>query len=184
MTVLRLMRRRGCFPNEITEINAIGCVDNFDAALRIVGFTLRQNWFTGRGAFQAVFAKPIAHLSANALLAKYGEQRYKFDTALANPIRQYVRTHQIDEAITLALEASHIATSQKLYQDEYRKCSSFFKARLADGNDEDNLYYAYGIAAALNRDWTVAVPMLKIALKRAYSEKRAEHIKSLLAHAE
>jgi len=184
LAVLRLTRRRGCSPNEVLVVNAIGRVETFDAALRIIDFTLRQGWFAGRGAFEAAFAKPIYHLSAKELLAKYHELAYSFDSALGNPIRQYRRTGQHEQALLLALEAPHNATAQKLYRERYTQCKDFFKSRLAEGNDEDNLYYAYGIAAALNEDWMVAVPMLMVALERSYSDKRADHIKSLLRRAE
>jgi len=44
------------------------------------------------------------------------------------------------------------------------------------GSDEDNLYYAYGIAAHANQDWPVMKKQLEVALQRAYAEKRKVHI--------
>ena len=60
-------------------------------------------------------------------------------------------------------------------------CRDFFENEISKGSTEDNLYYAYGIAAALNDDWEHAIPMLKLADSRAYAEKRREHIASLLS---
>ena len=81
----------------------------------------------------------------------------------------------------LALIAPHVGAAQKLYRDRYALCRDFFQAQLLAGNDDDNVYYALGVAAALNGDWIIAEPNLKTALVRSYASKRADHIKDLLS---
>src|SRR6056297_380142 len=115
------------------------------------------------------------------LLTAYHALPRKYPQALGNPIRQYRRTRQHEQALWLTLAAPHIGAALKLYRDRYEQCRDFFLARLADGEDGDNLYYAFGIAAALNGDWANGLPMLEEARTRATHEKRIAHIDRLLA---
>lgn len=181
MAVLRLMRRKNVTPDEISVTTAIGSAPDFPEALRIVDFALLQGWFVGRGAFQAAFAHPVHHLDVDELLTAYHGRKYKYDTALGSPIRQYIRENKLAEALLLTLVAPNIGAAQKIYRTKYSECLLFFQGQINIGNDDDNLYYAWGIASALNRDWANAIPMLGEARLRATHEKRIAHIDELLA---
>jgi murein L,D-transpeptidase YcbB/YkuD len=181
--ILKEMADNGVTPNEKTVTTALKKTQTFEAALELVDFCLTKKLFVGRGAFQAAYSKPITHLSAEALLTQYHSREFKFDTALENPINQYRRAHREDQALLLTLVAPHVAAAQKLYREKYDICRAFFEAQIKSGNDEDNLYYAFGIAAALNGDWNNAKPNLKIALDRSHAEMRSEHITRLLSEA-
>ncbi len=177
------MKDNGVTPNEITVIAALKTTEAFGAALGLIDLCLDKGFFAGRGAFEAAYSKPIAHLSAEELLAQYHGRKYKFDTALEGPINQYRRARREDQALLLTVVAPHVAAAQKLYREKYDLCRAFFEAQIKSGNDEDNLYYAFGIAAALNGDWKNAKKNLKIALERSYADKRSDHIKRLLSEA-
>ncbi len=170
-------------PNGITIVTAIGKSGTFEEALCLADHCIAKGFFVGRGAFEAAYSKPISHLTAERLLAEYHARPYKFDTSLEGPINQYRKSRQSDQALPLTLAAPHVGAAQKLYRQEYALCRSYFEAERASGNDEDNVYYAYGIAAALNGDWKNARPNLKIALARAHAAKRIEHIARLLSQA-
>ena len=80
----------------------------------------------------------------------------------------------------LCLAAPYIEAVLKLYREEPDVCYEFFESELAADNDEDNLYYAYGICCFENGEKFKARKFLKIALERAYAPKRKEHIESML----
>ena len=181
--ILKEMTENGVTPNEITVVAAIKTTVAFGAALGLIDLCLNNGYFAGRGAFEAAYSKPIAHLSAEELLAQYHGRKYKFDTALEGPINQYRRARREDQALLLTVVAPHVGAAQKLYREKYDLCRAFFEAQITSGNDEDNLYYAFGIAAALNGDQKNAKKYLTIALDRSYAEKRSDHIKRLLSEA-
>ena len=177
--ILAEMTANGVTPNEITTTTVIMLGKTFVDALRLVDFCLGEGFFVGRGAFEGAFSKSIVHLSAEELLIEHHRRKYKFDTALQGPINQYRQAGLEEQALRLTLVAPHIGAAQKFYREEYTLCRSFFEAELMAGNDEDNVYYALGIAAALNGHWGNAKPNLEIALERSYADKRVDHIKSL-----
>ncbi len=80
----------------------------------------------------------------------------------------------------LCLAAPHIETARKLYREEPEVCSEFFEGERAADNDEDNLYYAYGICCFENGENSKARELLKISFERAYAPKRKEYIGSML----
>lgn len=179
--ILKEMADNGVTPSEVTVSTAIKKCNTFEDALGLVDFCLGKNFFVGRGSFEAAFSKSITHLTADQLLSEYHARKFKFDTALEGPINQYRRADRLDQALILILFAPHLGAAQKLYRERYIPCRAFFQAQLAAGNDEDNVYYALGIAAALNGDWEIAKPNLQVALERSYASKRGDHIKNLLS---
>jgi plasmid stability protein len=179
--ILKEMADNGVTPNEITVISAVKKTKTFEDALGLIDFCCDKNFFVGRGAFQAAFSKSITHLTAEQLLAEYHARKYKFDTALESPINQYRRAGRADLALMLTLVAPQVGSAQRLYRDNYTLCRAFFQTQLAAGNEGDNVYYALGIAAALNGDWEIAKPNLKTALERSYASKRVDYIKTLLS---
>ena len=170
-------------PNEISVTTALKNMDTFSTGLKLVDWCLAKKLFVGRGAFQALYSNKITHLSAEALLVEYHERAFKFDTSLEGPMNQYRKTGQLDQALVLTMVAPHVGAAQKMYREEYDFCKSYFEAELETGNDEDNLYYAYGIAATLNEDWQMAWQNLKIARERCVEglgDKRIRHIDGLI----
>jgi pentacotripeptide repeat protein len=179
--ILKEMRDNDITPNEISVTTAIKKADGFSSALEFVDDGLRHGEFVGRGAFQAAFSHPVAHLSAKELLVEYNKRPYKFESALEGPINQYRKTGQPEQAVELVLFAPHTGAAQRYYREEYDQVCVFFDAEVAAGSDEDNLHYAYGIAAHINTDWPMALKHLTIALDRAYAKPRIKHTKTLLA---
>ena len=178
--VLDEMRAAGITPEELSVALAVKQCSNFEEAMALTDYCLDQGWFVGPGAYGAVYSFPIAHMSGDELLNVYFAKKYKFDTALEGPINQYRKAGMMQDATRVALVGPQTGAAQRLFRQRYDDCRSFFDAEFEKGEDGDNLYYAYGIAAALNGDWTVAVPMLEVARERAYAPKRQQHIDRLL----
>jgi len=182
--ILEEMKEAGVTPNEIT-LTAIlkNATDTLEDAIGLAQEWLTSGYFVGRGAWGAVFAKPVLHLSAEELLTLYNAQRFKFETALENPINQYRAARRDDDALLLLLAAPYTGASIKYFREDYATTSAYFQAELDAGNDEDNLYYAYGIAAHTNQDWAVMRVHLGVAFQRAYAEKRKNHIRRMMEDA-
>jgi uncharacterized glyoxalase superfamily protein PhnB len=173
------------FPNiACRELSSsfISLATNFEDALEAVRHLRSKDHFVGRKEYDKVFSFPIVHMTASELLLVFAEQEFHFDTSLESPINQYRKTHRAEQALQLLLVAPYVGAAGKFYREEYDLCRSYFEAEIETGNDEDNLHYAYGMAAALNGDWEPARSHLGIALERCFPEadKRREHIRSLI----
>lgn len=155
---------------------------NFEEALELAAYLRNENHFVGRGEWDKVYSYSISHLSAEGLLGIFFSHEFHFDTSLEGPLNQYRKNNKMGQALIVALAAPHVPAAQKLYREEYEVCKTYFEAELEAGSDEDNLHYAYGIAASLNDDWAPARCHLAIALKRCYknAERRRLHIGSLI----
>jgi hypothetical protein len=179
--VLKEMEDKGVTPDEVTRSTIIKSAATFETALALIDLFLLKKDFVGRGTFEATFAKSIIHLTAGELLIEYNKRAFKFDTSLQSPINQYRKAGLFDQALALTLFAPHVGASQKFYREDFDRCKEYFRSEIMAGNNDDNLFYAFGIAASLNGDWENAEPNLKIALDRAYAEKRISHIQELLS---
>ena len=176
------MKKNKVPPNEITVITGIKKCENFGAALEFSDWCLTKKYFVGQGAYKAVYSFPVADLPAAELLAEYHARQYSRPEALESPINQYRNSGQADQALRLLFSAPYVGAAQKFYREDYKSCKAYFDAELAAGNDEANLHYAYGIAAAAKGDCKPARRHLNIALERCFesAHKRRKHIQDLL----
>jgi hypothetical protein len=160
----------------------ISLADSFESAVEAAIYLRSKGHFVGRSEYDKIFSFPIADMSASYLLDIFFSQEFHFETSLESPINQYRKTGQAEQALQLLLAAPHVGAAGKFYREEYNLCRSYFEAELGAGNDEDNLHYAYGIAAALNEEWATAWRHLEIALERCFQDahKRRAHIRSLI----
>ena len=156
-------------------------IDTFEEAVEELPHLRSLGYFTGRSIYESAFSKDITHLGAGELLEIYQKLPFKFDTALSSPINQYRVAGLISEAMILMLFSPHIGSAQKLLREVYGDCINFLERRLSSGDDEDNIYYALGIAAYSNGDWELAHRYLSCALTRAYARPRIEYINRLLS---
>lgn len=178
--ILRAMRRFKVVPDDISIFSAVAICERFEEAFEIIEFAFREGWQVGGSSMTALFSRPITHLTAKDVLAAYFALPFQWDVSLGNVIRQFRRDQRHRDAVIVCLAAPHIPPAQKYYKERYRVCEPEFRALRAEGNDEDNLYYAYGIAAALNKDAAVAREMLGVARQRATHPNRVVHIDRLL----
>ena len=157
--------------------------DSFENALSAAKYLRSERHFVGRGEYDRVFKHPITHYSASELLEIYSAQEFKFDTSLESPINQYRQALKEEDALQLLIAAPHVGAAQKYYREDYTKCKSYFRLEFERGNDEDNLHYAFGVAAALNEDWQFAQKHLNIALQRCFknASKRRGYIEYLIS---
>ena len=162
----------------------ISLANKFEHALELAIYLRNNDHFVGRKEWDKVYSYSLSHISAKDLLEIFYSQEFYFYTSLESPMNQYRRSNQMDQALILVLIAPYLPAAQKLYRENYQFCKSYFEAELGAGNDEDNLHYAYGIAASLNDDWTPARCHLTIALERCNkdAERRRLHIESLIGN--
>jgi pentatricopeptide repeat protein len=176
-----------CFPDTACrELSSsfISLSDDFYCALNAAKYLRSEGHFVGRKEYDKVFSFPISSIPVQNLLQEFFNQEFHFDTSLENPINQYRNNNKPEQALQLLLISPYVGAAQKFYRQEYDLCKSYFDAELEGGNDEDNLHYAYGIAAVLNEDWDPARRHLEIALVRCFAdaEKRRRHIRSLIVN--
>jgi len=167
-------------PNEVTVTTIIKKSSCFEAAVELVDFLASEKIFTGLGAYSAVFSKSITDIDAKQLLKIYAERPYQFGESLQSPLNQYRKAGKWNDAFRVSPEAPHTGAAQKFFREKYEICLPLFLSELEGGSDDDNLHYAFGIAACLNGDWLNAALHLKIALERSYHPKRTAYVNSLL----
>ena len=148
----------------------ISLASRFEEALETAAHLHAKGHFVGRAEYEKVFSFSVVHLPAARLLEDYFNSELRFDTSLESPINQYRSAGQPEEALQLLPVAPYVGAAQKFYRQEIDLCASYFEAELAAGNDDDNIHYAYGIAACLNADWVPASRHLNIALERCFPE--------------
>jgi pentatricopeptide repeat protein len=178
--VLDEMKDAGVAPNVVTCQTLVKHAPSFEVALQFEK-ELDRSWLVfSSGLYTAIFAKSVKHLDADELIAAYLACHRQFGEALGSPINQYRADQRPADAFAIALVAPHIPAAQKFWRERYAVCKGLFVKALEDGGDEDNLHYAYGIAAAINRDNGPALRHLAIARDRATHPKRIIHIDGLL----
>jgi len=175
-----LIKIRGEFPGEGQLTALLSKVEKFEIAVQLAIEFRERGFFTGRSIYEAIFAKPIIQYSAKELLGVYNNLPFKFGSSLQNPIRQYRNVGQLDQAFYLCLAAPETGAAKKFFREEFDFCKGMFEAELKAGNNEDNLFYAYGIAAILKEDWSTAKKHLEVALERPCHEKRIADIERML----
>ncbi len=152
---------------------------DFEAGLSLVDSLDKTLPVFSRGLYCALYANNIVHLDLDDLIEIYLGAR-QFGEALESPINQFRRAKRPADAFRLALIAPHTGAAQKFFRECYAACLPLFRSAMEAGDENDNLHYAFGIAAALNMDWAVAMKHLSIARERAYHPARVKHIDSLL----
>jgi tetratricopeptide (TPR) repeat protein len=167
-------------PDEVTTTTMLKKADNFETGAMLIDLLEAKGVYAGLGSYCAVFSKPITHLSSEQLLKVYFARPHRFGESLQSPINQYRRIKRYYDAFCISLVAPHTSAALKLFRDEYNICLHHFLSELKKGVDDDNLHYAFGIAACLNKDWPNADIHLRVALQRSYHPKRTAHIKALL----
>jgi pentatricopeptide repeat protein len=171
----------GVMPNLVTSTTLIKFSPDFETALTFVS-GLDQSWLVfSSGLYSALFAKPVDHLEAHNLIEIFFAGFRQFGDALQSPINQYRRAHKHKDAFLISLIAPQTGAAQKLYRERYGDCQPWFRAAIDGEDDNDNLHYGFGIAAALNQDWENAFKHLEVARQRATHEKRIAHIDQLLS---
>ncbi len=181
--VLDEMLAAGVSPDEITltTLLKVGAKFNEGCELAVFAREAPRMWFTGRGFYTALFARPIDHISAKELLAKYAELPFSFDTSLENPIRQYRRTRQQDQALDICVRFPYLPAAEKFFRERAEYCLSALSEMIVGGEENVDVHYAAGVAAQLNRRWDQAEERLKIAHEIATDPTRAEDIRSRLS---
>ena len=179
--VLDEMVAAGARPNEVTMTTLVTKAPSFEQGCNLAREAKDgHDWYTGRGFYQALFARPILHLEATALLVAYNSLPFRFESALENPIRQYRYGMRYDDAMILCLFSPQLPSAQKFYREQYEVCREYLGKLHEPTNNDSNYHYCFGIAAHANRDWQLARRHLTAARELAYATARKEHIDQLL----
>jgi Domain of unknown function (DUF4062)/Pentatricopeptide repeat domain len=179
--VLDEMVAAGATPNEVTLITLVTKAPSFEQGCDLAREAKSgHDWYTGRRFYQALFARPILHLDATALLLAYNSLPLRFENALENPIRQYRYVKRYEDAMILCLFSPHLPSAQKFYREQYEVCREYLGKLHKPTNNDSNYHYCFGIAAHANRDWQLAHRHLTAARELAYANARKEHIDQLL----
>jgi len=174
------MTKRGISPNEVTCITLVKQAPDFNSALTLTKQLIKDQVFTGRGYFSALFAKDITHLSGEELLEIYNSLPFRFETSLEPAIKTYVNRRKLDDALRLCLFSPHLPAAVRLYKLNPEKCLAWFRDRLEKEPGSSNGLYGLGICLFTNGYISDAEPHLRQALILAYSDKRKEHIENML----
>ena len=178
--VFNEMRAADIAPNVVTFSTVLARAPDFATSLSFIDSLDRTLPVFSRGLYCALYAKNIVHLDSTKLIEIYLGGFRQFGEALESPINQYRRAKRPADAFRLALIAPHTGAARRFFKERYAVCLPLFRSAMEAGEDDDNLHYAFGIAAALNKDWVLAKKHLLIARERAYHPARVEHIDSLL----
>lgn len=180
--VLDEMVEASVSPNEITLTTLLKVGATFDEGCKLAVFArdTSRAWFTGRGFYSALFARPIDHISAEELLAKHAELPFSFDTSLENPIRQYRRTRQEEQALEICVRFPYLPAAVKFFRERAEYCLPKLSEMFAEGEESEDVYYAAGIASQINQHWEQAEERLKMAREIATAPARVEDIRARL----
>jgi pentatricopeptide repeat protein len=178
--VFNEMRAADIAPNVVTVTTVLAKAPDFATGLSFVDSLDRTLPVFSHGLYCALYAKDIVHLDSTKLIEIYLGGFRQFGEALESPIKQYRRAKRLADAFRVALIAPHTHAAQKFFRERYAACLPLFRSAMESGVENDNLHYAFGIAAALNKDWALAMEHLPIARERAYHPARVEYIDRLL----
>ena len=173
------MVEAGLTPNDTTLTTLVSMVPDFAAARHLARQVSAAKLPVG-GFYCTLFARPIAHLAAQELLLIYHSMPFKYELSLENPIRQYVKSNRLEEAMQICLFSPHLEAAKKFYREHYNFCHQYLVSAEIRGMDTDNFHYCFGIAAYLNSEWGRAIKHLRIALERAYASARIDYIGAML----
>ncbi len=174
------MIEAGVEPDELTHSTLVSLVPEFESGCDLARELSERSLFCGLGFYSALFARPVLHLTSMELLAAYQSLPFRFEKSLQNPIRQYVNSGRLEDAIQICLFSPHLQSAQKFYKDSYEFCFSYLENLEQDGEDSDNFHYCFGIVSFLNDDFSRANKHLRVALERAYATARIDHISCML----
>jgi pentatricopeptide repeat protein len=174
------MRKADIPPNVVTVTTVLAKAPDFATGLSFVDSLDKTLPVFSHGLYCALYAKDIVHIDSTKLIEIYLGGFRQFGEALESPINQYRRARRPTDAFRVALIAPHTGAAQRFFKERYAVCLPLFRSAMEAGEDDDNLHYAFGIAAALNKDWALAKKHLPIARERAYHPARVEYIDRLL----
>jgi pentatricopeptide repeat protein len=174
------MRKADIAPNVVTVTTVLAKAPDFVTGLSFVDSLDKTLPIFSHGLYCALYAKDIVHLDSTKLIEIYLGGFRQFGEALESPINQYRRARRPADAFRVALIAPHTGAARRFFTDRYAVCLPLFRSAMEAGEDDGNLHYAFGIAAALNKDWAIAKKHLPIARERAYHPARVEYIDRLL----
>ena len=172
----------GVEPNEVTLISLVRKAESFEAGCELATFSrTEKKWYTGQGFYSALFSLRVTHLTAKQLIDVFLALPFRFNTSLANPIRQYRRDRLPEQAFEICLNVPELPTVRKFYKERGTFCLPHFATLEEHGFEHEHFDYCYGLALLVNGHVGDAKLRLETALSNALSGHLQSKISSVLA---
>lgn len=151
-SLLEAMQIEGIKPNVVTYNALISKAPDYDKALLLVEAMQKDGIAPNMDSFSRLFSKNLAGTSAADLLAWYLSHGIASEEPVQVAISTYRKGGQIDQALIIALEYSHLPVAKKLIREIMDEVAAYLETIRDEGAPADVGNYNTLISKAPNYD--------------------------------